>query len=94
MKAIIFVKDRSVATYLKKILDYCFNNSDLHQALKNATNNQNNRWDGIMDDDDDDKFDGCPMNSQFRIGVAIGHHARSMANRAVKSLKAIENEIE
>lgn len=28
IKAIIFVKDRSVATYLKKILDYVFNKKD------------------------------------------------------------------
>jgi len=35
LKAIVFVKDRSVATYLKKILDFMFARSD--QRLSEAT---------------------------------------------------------
>ncbi len=45
LKAIVFVKDRSVATYLKKILDFMFakkmnnNNESLTQLFHSSMNN-------------------------------------------------------
>jgi hypothetical protein len=39
LKAIVFVKDRSVATYLKKILDFMFSNNS--RRLRTEIDNQN-----------------------------------------------------
>jgi hypothetical protein len=68
LKAIVFVKDRSVATYLKKILDFMFARAELrlseanlmsmfHESIRNPEASR------VKDED---------ANTKFRCNFAIG----------------------
>ena len=89
LKAIVFVKDRSVATYLKKILDFMFARADLrlseanlmsmfHDSLRNPEASR------LMADD---------ANTKFRCNFAIGFQGKSLTNKAYRSTKSLEDEI-
>ena len=78
VKTIIFVKDRSVAVYLKKLLagDDDLDNSSSSRA-DDDENNANNREfisKGMMNKD------------HFKIGFAMGFKSKNIVNKAYKAL--------
>ena len=89
LKAIVFVKDRSVATYLKKILDFMFARAELrlseanlmsmfHESIRNPEASR------VKDED---------ANTKFRCNFAIGFQGKSLTNKAYRSTKSLEDEI-
>ncbi|CDW74385.1 cre-dcr-1 protein [Stylonychia lemnae] len=95
LKAIIFVKDRIVAEYLKRILESRYNQqnnqSDLSRVLDDKSLNLD---DGFSIDDEELQQQqlNYQSNSKFKFGLAIGYQGKSMMNKAYKSTKVPKND--
>jgi hypothetical protein len=68
LKAIVFVKDRSVATYLKKILDFMFARSDLRLSEANLMS----MFHDSLRKPEASKLKDEEANTKFRCNFAIG----------------------
>lgn len=79
VKTIIFVKDRSVAVYLKKLLQGDENGG---KGEANNDTSRNGFLHGLLDKD------------KFKIGFAMGFKAKNIVNRAYKSLNTDEISLE
>ena len=90
LKAIIFVKDRSVATYLKKILDFMFprmgaaHYGGAEEDVQAVLNHDLSQY--LSGEDP-------PMSEKFRCSFAIGFQGKSLTNKAYRSTRAVEDEL-
>jgi hypothetical protein len=70
LKAIVFVKDRSVATYLKKILDFMFARLDKQRENNAREDNESSLIHSFMQSSSEKEI--FELSSRLKCNFAIG----------------------
>lgn len=83
VKTIIFVKDRSVAVYLKKLLH---GDEDDSSSSSSQFSDSNEDPSAAHRSTDTNFLPGILDHRKFRIGFAMGFKSKNIVNRAYKSL--------
>ena len=85
MKTIIFVKDRSVAVYLKKILSGSAVNESREYKALDETEQLAEALDESFRQQRNEFRTGLLSPDKFRIGFAMGFKSRNLVNKAYRS---------